>query len=436
MSLCKDCNQENTTWYWCKLCYSTHFKDNFDKWTSGNETIDKFIRDAQLNTEEMGKSLEWIPFDRFRNIKEIAKGGFSTVHCATWIDGRIKWWNFEEKQWERYGQHKVVLKMFDANLNEEFLNEMAIHLRTNSTSICSIRFYGITKDPETGKYMMVLEYMPGGNFRDHLKNNFNNFNWESKLYSIWELAFCFKNFHDLNIVHQDFHPGNILLFENGKNLCISDFGLSKIVQQNSKNPEKRVIFGVLPYIAPEVLCEEEYTKAADVYSFAMIIYEIITGFAPYYNIPHDKDLTRQICDGLRPKIPIHTPKLITKIIMRCWNAQVTQRPTFEKLNQELYKYHKDYKENDFKNNNEITIQIENAVKFSRSPSPNTTTLTPINYKTHPEAIFISRLLNCPSLKNDENDENDENFEKELKELSKPISVLSIVASELDVPIIR
>ncbi|RHZ69453.1 hypothetical protein Glove_283g158 [Diversispora epigaea] len=51
--------------------------------------------------------------------------------------------------------------------------------------------------------------------------------------------------------------------------------IHKIVGQISKNPEKRNIFGVLPYIAPEVLCREEYTKAADIYSSAIIIYEMI-----------------------------------------------------------------------------------------------------------------------------------------------------------------
>ncbi|RHZ54982.1 hypothetical protein Glove_421g28 [Diversispora epigaea] len=59
----------------------------------------------------------------------------------------------------------------------------------------------------------------------------------------------------------------------------SDFGLSKIVGQNLENSNNRNIF--------EVLCGEEYTKAADIYSFGIIVYEIITGFAPYYDVPHD-----------------------------------------------------------------------------------------------------------------------------------------------------
>ncbi|RHZ46342.1 hypothetical protein Glove_624g31 [Diversispora epigaea] len=122
--------------------------------------------------------------------------------------------------------------------------------------------------------------------------------------------------HELDIVHQDFHPGNILSSSfKSHNIRISDFGLSKLIGTNPNNPEKKNIFGVLPYIAPEVLSgDEEYTKVADAYSFGIIAYEIVTGFPPYPDIPHDNDLAMKICNGLRPKIPFHTPKLITRML--------------------------------------------------------------------------------------------------------------------------
>ncbi|RHZ88733.1 hypothetical protein Glove_21g100 [Diversispora epigaea] len=412
MRICEECNQEHHGW--CKPCNSKHFKNNFDKWTSGNEKIDKFIQDAQLYANGWWKVIEWIPYDRFSDTKEIAKGGFGTIYYANWIGGRIDKWDIENQQWKRWGQREVVLKKFDnfANLNEEFLNEMVIHLKTMNHLSYSIRIYGITKDPENNKYMIVFEYMPDGNFRDYLKNHFDNINWNNKLRYLRLLAHYFRYFHNLDIVHQDFHPGNILSYDyNYGNLYISDFGLSKIVGQNIENPHNKNIFGVLPYISPEVLCGEEYTKAADVYSFGIIAYELITGFAPYYDVPHDRDLARQICNGLRPKIPFHTPKIITGIIMRCWDARVTHRPTFEELDEEFSKYHRDYWENNYQNVNEITIQIDNAEKISKLLT-NTTTINPYNYQTHPEAIFTSRLLNYSSLPKFKNDEN---FEKELEE---------------------
>ncbi|RHZ82073.1 hypothetical protein Glove_114g144 [Diversispora epigaea] len=230
--------------------------------------------------------------------------------------------------------------------------------------------------------------MDGGNLRDYLKNNFNSINWKLKLYYLHVLASNFENIHELDIIHRDFHPGNVLSLDFDLFLYISDFGLSKLIGQNVKNSEKRNIFGVLPYISPEVLSGEEYTKAADVYSFGIIAYEIVTGFALYYDIPHDRDLARRICDGLRPKIPFHIPKLITQVIMRCWDARVTHRPTFEELGKELRKYYWDYKKNNHENTNEITIQIENSEILSKNLTlTNSTTPTPTNYKTHPEAIY-------------------------------------------------
>ncbi|RHZ83289.1 hypothetical protein Glove_97g81 [Diversispora epigaea] len=401
--VCSECNQEFDK-RWCKPCNSTHFKNDFDKWTSGNEKMDKFIQDAQLNADDFIKIIEWIPYDRFRDIKQINKGGYGTIHYAKWIDGYIRVWITENQQWKRKGQCEVALKKFDGfiDLNEDFLNEMAIRLKTSSSS-----FYGITKDPETHKYMMVLEYFEGGSLRNYLNNNFNNIDWESKLYYLKNLANELLEIHKLGIVHRDFHPGNILK-DSYSEMHISDPGLSLSIT------EKNIAAGILPYMAPEVLRGEgEYTKAADVYSFAFVAYELITGIPPYHDVPHDEDLALKICNGLRPEIPIHLPKLITEIIMRCWDYRITHRPTSEQLYELLKKYLEYYRENDNKNNNEITIQIKEAEEFSKNQT--TDTITSMNYKTHPQAIFTSRLLGFSNLPKPKNEEN---FEKKLEELTE------------------
>ncbi|RHZ76533.1 hypothetical protein Glove_196g117 [Diversispora epigaea] len=275
---------------------------------------------------------------------------------------------------------------------------------------------------------MVLEYASDGNLREYLKINFNNINWEKKLHILYRLSERLMNIHELDIVHQDFHLGNILSSDFGDSnyMHISDFGLSKLIEANPNNPEKKNIVGVLPYIAPEVLSGDEgYTKAADVYSFGIIAYEIITGFPPYPDIPHDEDLAIKICNGLRPKIPFHIPKLITQVIMKCWDARVTHRPAFKELHDELYKYWEDYNYYYLKGRNkdsEIGIQIKKAEEFSANQestnTTTTTTTTPLNYQTHPQAIYTSRLLNYSKLPKPKNEEN---FERELEELTKSFS---------------
>ncbi len=102
------------------------FQHNFFNWTSGNDFIDKFIQKSQLNAQYTNQILEWIPYNRFKNIEYFDKGGFSTVYKAIWLDGPIEYWSDYEKKWIRSNEKTVALKSLDksSNLNEEFLNEV------------------------------------------------------------------------------------------------------------------------------------------------------------------------------------------------------------------------------------------------------------------------------------------------------------------------
>ncbi|RHZ70001.1 hypothetical protein Glove_276g57 [Diversispora epigaea] len=69
------------------------------------------------------------------NIKEIVKGGFGTIYYVKWGDGRIDEWDIKNQQWKRFSRREMVLKFFDGieDINDDFLNEMAIHLKTIET---------------------------------------------------------------------------------------------------------------------------------------------------------------------------------------------------------------------------------------------------------------------------------------------------------------
>src|SRR6266542_1297945 len=97
MSFCKDCHTE---YRWCKACNVKHFQQDFNNWTSGNDDIDKFIKDAQLSANNSEKVLEWIPYNRFYDIEFVAKGGFGKVYRANWIDGHILDWDNKNQNWE------------------------------------------------------------------------------------------------------------------------------------------------------------------------------------------------------------------------------------------------------------------------------------------------------------------------------------------------
>jgi hypothetical protein len=128
--LCELCKQPKTSFYWCRSCNSKNFKN----WTSGNNEVDKFIQKAQLKAKYFREILEWIEYDRFENVKYLAKGGFGTIYKAIWKDGYISKWDSENNQWERskcwdedYGNFPVVLKCLhnSRDITAKFLKEVS-----------------------------------------------------------------------------------------------------------------------------------------------------------------------------------------------------------------------------------------------------------------------------------------------------------------------
>jgi hypothetical protein len=113
-----------------KICDTKRFQQNFKNWTSGNNNIDKFIQDTQLSYHDYNNTaLEWIPYDKFEDIKYIAKGGFAKVYKANWIDGPILRWDDRNENWDReYRNKTVVLKSLNnsKNISLEFLNEVLL----------------------------------------------------------------------------------------------------------------------------------------------------------------------------------------------------------------------------------------------------------------------------------------------------------------------
>ena len=115
---CEKCNH---------ICNAIHFQQNFKNWTSGNNDIDKFIQDSQLLAHDFTDKLEWIPYDRFYDIKYIAKDGFGKVYRANWIDGYINYWNHVNQNWERRNQNMfVILKSLNNSkkVTPEFMNKV------------------------------------------------------------------------------------------------------------------------------------------------------------------------------------------------------------------------------------------------------------------------------------------------------------------------
>ncbi|RIA81905.1 kinase-like domain-containing protein [Glomus cerebriforme] len=398
--LCRECKQPNTGYYWSNTCNVKRFQQNFKNWSSGNDDIDKFIQHTQLSATVWHKVLEWIPYDRFYNIKYIAKGGFGKVYRANWIDGHIINWDDENQNWERLLPNKdVALKSLNnsKNVTLEFINE-------------------------------------NGSLRNYL-DKYVKLSWFDKINNLFWIAEGLKLIHANKLIHRDLHIGNILYTSNA---CITDMGLCKPADYIATENTKNSTYGVLPYIAPEILRGQNYTKAADIYSFGIIMYEVISGLPPYHDVSHDQNLALKICQGLRPRFDIKVPQLIVHLIKRCLDANQLNRPIASEVKDillrwysELLEYKKvedtededtedeytedeytevedtevedentedEYTEDEEMGETELQRQIKEANETNNKLQTNVPS-TNLSYKTHSEAIYTkTQLIDLSKLK--------------------------------------
>jgi serine/threonine protein kinase len=149
---------------------------------------------------------------------------------------------------------------------------------------------------------------------------------------IFFFIFRLETIHKKKFIHRDFHSGNILFGNNlgSKNYRwnIGDLGLSQAVNDKSSNNE---IYGVIPYIAPEIFKGSKFTKEADIYSLGMIMWELTTSCKPFDNVKHDIQLVYKILDGERPKITEDTPECYANLMKSCWDPDPKKRPSIKDI---------------------------------------------------------------------------------------------------------
>jgi serine/threonine protein kinase len=173
-----------------------------------------------------------------------------------------------------------------------------------------------------------MSYAKRGSLRKCL-SDINNFNWQNKLQLLKKIILGLKVIHESNLTHGDFHDGNILMSDNYNEVFIIDLGLCKPISdlQDSNNKVDE-IYGVLPYMAPEILRKKPYTPASDIYSFSMIMWEFTSGIPPFKHKAHDYHLVLNICEGgERPEIVENTPKCYIDLMKKCWDSDPLNRPT-------------------------------------------------------------------------------------------------------------
>lgn len=390
---CPKCQQPYRYQYitWCNPCNTKQLRSEFKNWTSGNEMIDNFIQKKQLEAYMNNDIIEWIPYEKLKHIKYLAKGGFGIIYQAIWVDGHIVKWYSKNNKWKRDNANIMVCLKKLNNSNgalKEFLQEVENQLKFKGLAA---PIYGITKDIDT--YMMVMKYAPYGSLRDMLNNKYHNLSWKDKLANLYNISLSLKDIHSTGFVHKDFHAGNIVM--NDLTLSkITDFGLCKPISLNSTLEHgSKHKYGVTPYVSPEVLRENAYTRESEIYSFGIIMSEILTSYPPYHDLPHNNDLVLDICKGLRPKIRCKIPQLLQNLMERCWDAIPSKRPTADELFEIMHQYWKD----NLNDSSELSKQIREIESSEEKLQIYDSNRSSPNYDTHPLASYTSRILDYKNL---------------------------------------
>jgi len=189
-----------------------------------------------------------------------------------------------------------------------------------------VRCLGATAAPPT--FCLVLEYCDGGDVRQALKQSTPpNFFWSVAQAVATGMAYL----HRKGVLHRDLKCSNVLLDSSG-GVHITDFGLATCVAAGAAGA---VEVGTFRWMAPEIARREAYSTSADVFSYAMVLYELITHEVPFATWEARSAATAVALNGLRPTLPDGAPQLLTKLIGRCWDHTPASRPSFAEALREL-----------------------------------------------------------------------------------------------------
>ncbi|RIB12595.1 kinase-like domain-containing protein [Gigaspora rosea] len=218
------------------------------------------MKELQLGTDDYESMIEWIPFDRLNNIEKIGEGGFGSVFSAIWLNGKRKIITIKDDddnyEYIRSRKHysTVALKTLSGSKENprDFLKEFENHVKCRLYG-SRLNIFGLTQNTATNEYLMVFQYADNGSLHKFLRMKFQDLTWQIKLKLLEDISYDLDEIHKAGYIHADFHSGNILQDESISKWLrsyISDLGLSKKVDGNDSEDGT---YGVLPYVAPEVL---------------------------------------------------------------------------------------------------------------------------------------------------------------------------------------
>ena len=241
----------------------------------------------------------------------LGEGSYGTVYKAIWYGKEV-------------AVKKLHLKKLPADLIEDFDNETKIMASCQSAQI--VKLFGVCTEAEN--FAMVMEYMPKGSLYTILKDKSEALPWEPLR---WQIALDISKglayLHGKEILHRDLKSLNVLLNQD-YHAKITDFGLAKIkVETSSTTTLSKKSVGTFRWQPPELFKpRSKHTKASDVFSLGMVIWELASRKLPFSDEVDDQKVISWIKENEHEEIPDNCPAKVTDVIKRCW-AAAEARPT-------------------------------------------------------------------------------------------------------------
>ncbi|XP_019053787.1 PREDICTED: serine/threonine-protein kinase STY46-like [Nelumbo nucifera] len=292
---------------------------------SGSSPSNSVIEKALANQPKSG---EWEIDKRFLKLGEkIASGSCGDLYRGVYS-----------------GEDVAVKVLRSGHLNEtleiEFDQEVRILREVQHRNV--VRFIGAcTKRPEL---CIVTEFMPGGSLYDFLHKHHNVLELSQLLKFAVDVCKGMEYLHHKNIIHRDLKTANLLMDTN-KVVKVADFGVARFQNQEGVMTAET---GTYRWMAPEVINHQPYDQKADVFSFAIVLWELTTGKVPYDTMT-PLQAALGVRQGLRPALPEKTHPKLLDLMQRCWEAVPSKRPSFSEIAVELEEFAQEIQESSSSN---------------------------------------------------------------------------------------
>uniref|UniRef100_A0A7S2VYH5 Protein kinase domain-containing protein n=1 Tax=Eucampia antarctica TaxID=49252 RepID=A0A7S2VYH5_9STRA len=186
--------------------------------------------------------------------------------------------------------------------------------------------------------------------------------WMDRVMVACDIAGALGFIHSMNVIYRDLKPDNIGFDVRG-DVKLFDFGLAK--ELTALNKLEGDVYklsgntGSLRYMAPEVATKQPYNNKVDVYSFGILLWQMLSLETPYEDHTAFKHNKLVVKNGVRPRLPSSWSSQISNLLKRCWHVEICERPEFS----EIVEIMRDYICSKYRNNTPL-VDISNKTANS------------------------------------------------------------------------